>query len=150
LLIQTGLLFTILVLSGLSLNGYYFWFEKEGWDKAATYIAENARTGDLIVFNATWVQIPFDYYYRHYGTDTELRGLPVDLFDRGVLEPQMEPGDIPYLHELVDSRQRLWLVYSHDWYTDSTQIIPREIGRSLREVERKRFIGLQVIRYEAR
>ena len=150
LLIQTGLLFTILVLSGLSLNGYYFWFEKEGWDKAATYIAENARTGDLIVFNATWVQIPFDYYYRHYGTDTELRGLPVDLFDRGVLEPQMKPGDIPYLHELVDSRQRLWLVYSHDWYTDSTQIIPREIGRSLREVERKRFIGLQVIRYEAR
>ncbi len=148
--IQTGLLALMLVLSGLSLTGYYFWFEKEGWDKAAAYVAENAQPDDLIVFNATWVQIPFEYYYRHYELDTELRGLPVDLFDRGVLEPLMAESDIPYLHELVDERPRLWLVYSHDWYTDSRQIIPQEIGRSLRETSRARFTGLQVIRYEAR
>ena len=113
-------------------------------------MAENVQPDDLIVFNATWVQIPFEYYYRHYDLDTELRGLPVDLFDRGVLEPLMETSDIPHLHALVDGRLRLWLVYSHDWYTDATEIIPREIGRSLREVERRPFAGLEVIRYEAR
>ena len=148
--IQAGLLTVVLVLSSLSLTGYYFWFEKEGWDEAAAYVAENVQPDDLIVFNATWVQIPFEYYYRHYDRKTELRGLPVDLFDRGVLEPLMEASDIPYLHALVDKRPRLWLVYSHDWYTDPTQIIPREIGRSLRETSRKLFTGLQVIRYEAR
>jgi mannosyltransferase len=149
-LIQTGLLAVILVLSGVSLTGYYFWFEKEGWEEAAAYVAENAQPDDLIVFNASWVQIPFEYYYRHYDLDTELRGLPVDLFDRGVLEPLMETSDIPHLHALVNARPRVWLVYSHDWYTDAGKIIPREIGRSLRETSRKRFTGLQVIRYEAR
>ena len=148
--VQTALLLVVLILSGLSLNGYYFWFEKEGWDEAASYVAENAQPDDLVVFNATWVQIPFDYYYRHYGLDTELRGLPVDLFDRGVLEPPMETSDIPHLHALVDARPHLWLVYSHGWHTDATQIIPREIGRSLRETERKHFTGVQVIRYVAR
>ena len=134
----------------MSLTGYYFWFEKEGWEEAAAYVAENAQPDDLIVFNASWVQIPFEYYYRHYDLDTELRGLPVDLFDRGVLEPLMETSDIPHLHALVNARPRVWLVYSHDWYTDAGKIIPREIGRSLRETSRKRFTGLQVIRYEAR
>ena len=148
--LQVGLLAIILFLSGLSLNGYYFWFEKEGWDEAAVYVAENAQPDDLIVFNASWVQIPFEYYYRHYSLETELRGLPVDLFDRGVLEPTMETSDIPHLHELVDGRSRVWLVYSHDWYTDPGAIIPREIGLSLRELGRKQFTGLQVIRYQAR
>ena len=74
----------------------------------------------------------------------------MDLFDRGVLEPLMETSDIPHLHALVNARPRVWLVYSHDWYTDAGKIIPREIGRSLRETSRKRFTGLQVIRYEAR
>lgn len=148
--VQIGLLAIILFLSGLSLNGYYFWFEKEGWDEAAAYVAENVQPDDLILFNASWVQIPFEYYYRHYALETELRGLPVDLFDRGVLEPPMEPGDIPRLHDLVDGRHRVWLVYSHDWYTDSGQIIPREIGRVLGEAGRRHFTGLQVIRFEAR
>jgi len=149
-LVQIGLLAIVLLLSGLSLDGYYFWFQKEDWDKAAAYVAENVQPGDLIVFNATWVQIPFEYYYRHYDLDTELRGLPVDLFDRGVLEPLMAESDVPYLHRLVDARKRVWLVYSHDWYTDATKIIPREIGRTLRQMGRKRFTGLQVIRYEKR
>jgi mannosyltransferase len=149
-LVQVGLLVTVLVLSGLSLNGYYFWFEKEGWDEAAAYVAENVEPEDLIVFNASWVQIPFEYYYRHFDLDTELRGLPVDLFDRGVLEPLMETSDIPRLHELVDGRDRVWLVYSHDWYTDATKIIPREMARALDEISRRRFNGLQVIRFQVR
>ena len=150
ILSQIIFLTVVFFLSSLSLNGYYFWFEKEGWDEAAAYVAENVQPDDLIVFNASWVQIPFEYYYHHYDLETELRGLPVDLFDRGVLEPPMEPRDIPRLHALVDGRPGVWLVYSHDWYTDATQIIPREIGRSLREVARKRFNGLLVIRFQTR
>ncbi len=148
--LQAAILLAVLALSGLSLNGYYFYFQKEGWDQAASHVAQHARPGDVIFFNATWVQIPFEYYYRHYGLDTELRGLPVDLFERGILEPKMTETETPYIHQLIAERKRVWLVYSHDWYTDPTKIIPREIEKSLQETGRAKFVGLQVIRYEAR
>jgi len=148
--VQIGLLTVILFLSGLSLNNYYFWFQKEGWDEAAAYVAAHVQPDDLIVFHATWVQIPFDYYYHHYELETERRGLPVDLFDRGVLEPQMAESDVPYLRQLVGGRPRLWLIYSHDWYTDPERIIPRELARTLRETEQKEFNGIRVILYQVR
>ena len=145
---QVVIVLAVLTLSGLSLNGYYFWFQKEGWDKAAIHVAEQAEPGDVIFFNATWVQIPFEYYYRRFGLDTELKGLPVDLFERGVLEPKMTESDAPFIQQLIDGRERIWLVYSHDWYSDPTKVIPRELGKVLREAGRAQFEGLQVIRYE--
>jgi mannosyltransferase len=148
--LQAAILGLLVTLSATSMVGYYFFFEKEDWARAAGYVAENIQPDDLIVFNATWVQLPFEYYFRHYETQTELRGLPVDLFDRGELEPQMTEADLPRLRALVEGRRRLWLVYSHDWYTDPDGIIPRELGRLMRRVEERVFVGLKVVRYEAR
>ena len=62
-------------LSGLSLNGYYFWFQKEAWDEAASHIAEQVRPGEMIVFNATWVQIPFAYYLRTIRSRHRIEGV---------------------------------------------------------------------------
>ena len=137
-------------LSGLSLNGYYFWFQKEAWDEAASHIAEQVRPGEMIVFNATWVQIPFAYYYERYDLDTELKGLPVDLFDRGELEPTMEEADIPRIQEILEGRDQVWLVYSHNWYSDPDGIIPRELGRLFGESEQTDFRGLRIIRFAGR
>lgn len=144
------LLAVILGLSSLSLNGYYFWFQKEAWDEAASHIAERVRPGEMIVFNATWVQIPFEYYYERYEFDTVLKGLPVDLFDRGELEPTMEEADIPRIQEILEGRDRVWLVYSHNWYSDPGGIIPRELGRIFGESEETDFEGLQIILFSGR
>ena len=144
------LLAAILGLSSLSLNGYYFWFQKEAWDEAASHIAEKVRPGEMIVFNATWVQIPFEYYYERYEFDTVLKGLPVDLFDRGELEPTMEEADIPRLQEILEGRDRVWLVYSHNWYSDPDGIIPRELGKLFGESEETDFEGLQIILFSGR
>ena len=144
------LLAAILGLSSLSLNGYYFWFQKEAWDEAASHIAEQVRPGEMIVFNATWVQIPFEYYYERYEFDTVLKGLPVDLFDRGELEPTMEEADIPRIQEILEGRDRVWLVYSHNWYSDPRGIIPRELGRIFGESEQTDFEGLQIILFSGR
>lgn len=133
-----------------SLNGYYFWYQKEEWDKAAQYVAEQVGPSDLLLFNATWVQIPFEYYYRHEGKETELRGIPVDLFDRGELEPRMMGSDIPRLLELTQDRDRIWLVYSHDWYTDPTQIIPNTLGETMLKQDEQTFVGLKIMRFDAR
>ena len=144
---QLLILLAILVLSGLSLNGYYFWFQKEGWDEAALYVAEQVEPADMIVFNATWVQIPFAYYYERYDLDTELKGFPVDLFDRGELEPRMEEGDVARIKELLDGREQVWLVYSHNWYSDPNGIIPRELGKIFVERELAEFTGIQIMRF---
>lgn len=148
--VQGLLLAGMVTLSTLGLVGYYFFFEKEDWSKAAGYVAEQTQPGDLILFNATWVQIPFDYYFRHYGAEAERRGLPVDLFDRGELEPEMTEADVATLRTLIEGRRRVWLVYSHDWYTDPNQIIPRELSQLMRRTDQRQFVGLQVMRFEAR
>lgn len=146
--IQTITLAIVIILSGVALTSYYQDFQKEEWAKAADYVAQNVAPDDLILFNATWVQLPFEYYFRHYHTNTALRGLPTDLFARGVLEPKMTEADIPYMDTLLTNRAHVWLVYSHDWYTDPNQIIPRQLEQRMQQTEQHEFIGLRVMRYE--
>ena len=147
---QVFFIAAIVSLSTFSLNGYYFWFQKEAWDDAAAYIAQQAEPGELIVFNATWVQIPFSYYFDRFALDAELKGLPVDLFDRGELEPRMEEEDVPQIEELLAGRERVWLVYSHHWYSDPQGIIPRELAGNFEDSVEADFIGIRVIRYEGK
>ncbi|MCX6044018.1 MAG: glycosyltransferase family 39 protein [Chloroflexi bacterium] len=147
---QSIALLLIVGLSLLSLSNYYLYFQKEEWDKAADYVAQNSRPGDLILFNATWTQLPFEYYFRRYQTDMEMHGLPVDLFDRGVIEPKMTAADLPAMRNLLQNHRRVWLIYSHDWYSDPNKIIPSELNRSMQQTDQRSFIGLQVFRYAAR
>jgi hypothetical protein len=59
----------------------------------------------------------------------------------------MAASDVAHLAEMIEGRDQVWLVYSHDWYTDPQQLIPRELGRRMRLVEETRFEGLRVMRY---
>ncbi|MBE9508245.1 MAG: hypothetical protein IMY86_09360, partial [Chloroflexi bacterium] len=141
----------VLTVNGLSLKEYYVHFEKEQWDDAAAFVAERAEPDDLILFNATWTQIPFDYYFRHlYDRPLAEHGVPVDLFDRGVLEPKMTTSDLPRLRALLQGHERVWLVYSHDWYTDPQGLIPLALEEELDLLDRWDFYGLQVWLYGRR
>jgi mannosyltransferase len=138
----------VLAVNTLSLRQYYGHFEKEQWDDAAAFVAQRAVPDDLILFNATWVQIPFDYYfYRLYNRPVAEHGVPVDLFDRGVLEPKMDQGDLPRLRALIQGRGRVWLVYSHHWYTDPEGLIPSALEEELDLLDVWEFYGLQVSLY---
>ena len=141
----------VLTVNGLSLKEYYAHFEKEQWDDAAAFVAERAEPDDLILFNATWTQIPFDYYFRHlYDRPLARHGVPVDLFDRGVLEPKMTTSDLPRLRALLQGHERVWLVYSHDWYADPQGLIPLVLEEELDLLDRWDFYGLQVWLYGRR
>jgi len=140
----------VLTVNGLSLREYYVHFEKEQWDDAAAFVAERVEPDDLILFNATWVQIPFDFYFRFHNRPVAEHGVPVDLFDRGILEPKMAESDIPRLRALIRGRERVWLVYSHDWYTDPQGLIPPALEEELDLVDRWSFYGLQVHLYSVR
>jgi mannosyltransferase len=149
-LYAVAVVLAMLGLNGLSLHAYYTDFQKEEWDDAAALVAERVDPGDLILFNATWMQIPFDYYF-HRLSDAPVveHGAPVDLFDRGVLEPKMAESDLPRLRSLIDGHGRVWLVYSHNWYTDPDGLIPLALEEKLDLQARWELDEVQVWLYAA-
>jgi hypothetical protein len=148
-LIAAGLIMLCTV-NLLSLQNYYRTFTKEQWREAAAYMADKVHEDDLILFNATWVQIPFDYYFKRFDLPVTQHGAPVDLFDRGVLEPKMTAADLPRLRALVEEHDRVWLVYSHDWYTDPEKLIPTALKEELHYAGAQPYNGLQIMRFERR
>lgn len=142
---------TLLAFNGLSLWELYTHTPQEEWDEAAAFVAQQVEAGDLILFNATWAQIPFDYYFHplYNGPVTE-HGAPADLFEQGVLEPKMTEHDLARLRALTRGRERVWLVYSHNWYTDPLGLIPSTLGERLVLLEQKEFYHVEVRLYGER
>ncbi len=97
------------------------------------------------------VEIPFDYYFKpyedYYSIQVEKHGVPQDLFESGVLEPQMTTNDIPGLISLLSGHNRVWLVYSHDSYTDPMGLIPQTLASQMKLIRKDDFDGGQVQLY---
>ena len=111
-----------------SAGDYYRFVQKEDWSTAAGYVANFAQKDDLVLFNSTFVQIPFDYYFKayenQYSLQVEKHGVPADMFDSGILEPKMTDSDIPRLISLLSGQKRVWLVYSHNCVYRSNGVNP--------------------------
>ena len=135
-----------------SAGDYYRFYQKEDWSNPAGYIANFIEEDDLILFNTNMARIPFDYYFKTwanlYDLQVERRGFPLDLFDSGVLEPKMKDSDIPELISLVRGYNRVWLVYSHNDYTDPGGLIPQTLASQMKLIETRDFYGVQVQLYE--
>jgi len=136
-----------------SAGDYYKFMQKEDWSTAAGYVANFAAKDDLVLFNAPWVQIPFDYYFNTYEDQyliqVEKHGVPVDMFDSGILEPKMTDSDIPRLISLLSGRNRVWLVYSQNWNTDPMGLIPQTLASQWKLIRKRDFYGGQVQLYSA-
>jgi len=132
-------------------SDYYRFVQKEDWSTAAGYVANFAQKDDLVLFNSNFVEIPFDYYFKTYeglySIQVEKRGVPLDLFDSGILEPKMTERDIPKLISLLSGHDRVWLVYSHDSYTDPTGLIPQTLAAQKKLIQQRDFYGGQVQLY---
>jgi mannosyltransferase len=150
-LLIIGVLGILGTINLFSAGDYYRFMQNEDWSSAAGYVAKYAEKDDLILFNATWVQIPFDYYFKswenQYFIQVEKRGVPVDMFDSGILEPKMTESDIPRLISLLSGRKRAWLVYSHNLYTDPMGLIPQTLASEMKLVYLRDFYGGQVQLY---
>lgn len=134
-----------------SAGDYYRFFQKEDWSTAAGYVANFAQKDDLVLFNSNFVEIPFNYYFRayekQYSIQVEKQGVPADLFESGILEPKMTDGDIPRLLALLRGHDRVWLVYSHDSYTDPMGLVPRTLASQMTLIRTRDFYGGQVQLY---
>jgi hypothetical protein len=131
-----------------SAGDYYRFYEKEDWYTAAGYVAGFCEKNDLVLFNSNLVEIPFNYYFKpfetHYYLQVEKHGVPQDLFESGNLEPLMTTSDIPGLISLLSGHNRVWLVYSHDSYTDPMGLIPQTLASRMKLTRDDEFYGGRV------
>ncbi len=131
---------------------YFRYVQKEDWDTAAGYVANFAQKDDLVLFNSNFVEVPFDYYFKAYedlySIRVEKQGVPLDLFDSGILEPKMTNSDIPQLISLMSGHNRVWLVYSHNSYTDPLGLVPQTLASKMKLTRTRDFYGGQVQLYE--
>lgn len=137
-------------------SDYYRYVQKEDWNDATSDITAFIEQGDLILFNSNFVEIPFDYYLNTYSQDSsqvqkciqaEKLGVPEDLFDNGILEPKMTISDEPGLISLLHGHKRVWLLYSHNSYTDPTGLIPQRLASQMKLIRQDDFYGVQVQLY---
>jgi hypothetical protein len=142
--IALGILATTSV---FSTGDYYRYTQKEDWKSPAGYVGSRADQNDLILFNSPMVQLPFDYYFRDYETKNYLQvvkhGVP-DMFENGHPERRITDSDIPRLLSLLKGHNRVWLVYSHDSYTDPTGLVPKTLAGKMKLMETRDFYGGQV------
>jgi hypothetical protein len=157
----TQLKFNFLVLAAVgvvitnslfSAGDYYRYVRKENWDAPAGYVSLKMEEGDLLLFNSPMVQIPFDYYYEDYEKlkffQLEQRGIP-DMFESGRPESRMTKDDIPDLVSLLNGHKRVWLVYSHELYSDPLGLVPQTLADKMKLIEQRDFYGGKVQLYEA-
>lgn len=134
-----------------STGDYYRFVQKEDWSTAAGYVANFAQKDDLVLFNSNFVEISFDYYFkpyeRQYSLQVVKQGVPLDLFDTGILEPKMTTNDIPALISLLRGHNRVWLVYSHDSYTDPKGLVPQTLASRMKCIREREFYGGKVQLY---
>ena len=130
---------------------YYRFVQKEDWSDPAGYVANDVKQDDLILFNSPMVQVAFDYYFKAYedmyALKAEKQGVP-DMFDSGLPEPRMTNSDIPRLISLLSGHNRVWLVYSHDSYTDPMGLVPQTLAGQMNLIQKHDFYGGQVQVYE--
>ncbi|MGE5374141.1 MAG: glycosyltransferase family 39 protein [Bacteroidota bacterium] len=134
-----------------SAGDYYRFYQKEDWSTAAGYVAKFAEKDDLVLFNSNFVEIPFDYYFKPYeqlySIQIKRQGIPQDLIEDGVLEPMMTESDVPELISMLRGHDRVWLVYSHDSYTDPLGLIPQTLASQMKLLKTREFYGGQVQLY---
>ena len=140
-------LLILVTISALSLANYYNYYEKERWDLAARYVVEKAQPGDIMIFNAGWAQIPFDYYYSRYNHPIDEIGAPDTMFENGVLEPKMTENDVPRLQKTLKGRTRVWLIYSHNWWTDPKALIQKTLRKNYKLIDIRNYSGMQIQLY---
>lgn len=144
------LLALLVLLNMVSLYRLYTTIPKEEWDLAARHVTSQAEPGDLVLFVAADTQIPFDYYADPQSHHLEKRGLPVDVFTVGPLEPRVQEADLARMDELVGNRESFWLVDSHTAFADPAGLVRSHAAERYRLEGEQRFEGITVLHFRTK
>lgn len=120
---------------------------KEDWRGAASYVAVHQQPGDLLLFNAYYGQMPFDYYYHQQAAGTEQvvaeRGY---LSQESLLYADLAQGGAGLrTAQELQRYGRVWLIVSHAPSSESAA--PALLTAHYRLVSEQRFVGVTVLLY---
>ncbi len=153
---KVPVIIAVMVLATINLSAtgdYYKVMPQEDWNNPAGFVANFAQKGDLILFNSSWVQIPFDYYFvpyeQLYNIQVVKHGVPTDLFDAGIWEAKMTESDVPKLVSLLGGHKTVWLIYSRSSQTDPLGLIPQTLDSNMKLVYQSDYYQVQVSIYAA-
>ena len=125
---------------------------KEDWRGAAALVAANRQSGDLVLFNAYFTEMPFDYYF--YSAVHADRALLEPVTERGyqteesLLFANLAPPS-PGLHSgpEIAGYARVWLVLSHVDTRTAGAAVPPWLAQHYHLVRQQHFVGVTVQLY---
>ncbi len=129
----------IIIFSLVNVWNYYNKVNKEQWREVANYVESNAKPGDIVLFNAGFTQVPFDYY------SEERTGLIKKSFPEGF---EVNEENIKELDPVVEDHNRVWLIFSHR--NDRAELINEALGESYNLSDHKKYVGINVYLWEYR
>lgn len=96
-----SILIVIVVLSAHSVVNYYVHDVKQQWREVAKLVELNSEENDVTIFCASFVQMPFDYYYQG-----ELVKFGLDKNIKDIQEIAA------FVNNAISGKERLWLILS--------------------------------------
>lgn len=121
---------------------------KEDWSGAATYVASRQQPGDLILFNAYFTQMPFDYYYHQ-----QPQGAESLVAERGYfMQESLLYTDLAQSGQGLNSASellsygRVWLIVSHAPSVEAA--VPADLSAHYQLVSKHELVGITVLLYQ--
>jgi hypothetical protein len=109
---------------------------KHRWREIANDIDENAKQGDLLLFNAGFNKLPFNYYSKR--TDLIKRPFPVGTSD-------VDEDSIKKLGSAVKGYNRVWVILAHSG--DSNGLIKKKLTESYNSSFHKEYESITHNKY---
>jgi hypothetical protein len=127
----------VIVFSMVNIRGYYTKINKEQWRDVANYIDTDAQNGDLLLFNASSTQMPFNYYSKR----TDLIKKPFPKIGR-----QVDEENIKELEFTVKGHRRVWVILSHS--KDKKELITKKLIEAYSSSYQKKYRGIKLYLFE--
>jgi mannosyltransferase len=132
-----------IILSLMSVQGYFGKVQKEQWKEAARYVDSMAESGDLILFNAARSKGAFEYYSQR--SDLDKKPFPErDSRHKHDYDEKMMKQLIP----ILKPHKRVWLVLSHRH--DRKGLIAETLMRRYGLAYHQKLKGIEIYLFEKR
>ncbi|MEK6968843.1 MAG: glycosyltransferase family 39 protein [Nanoarchaeota archaeon] len=134
-------LIVILLLNSFSLCGYYSQPTKEEWREAANFIENNAKTNDVILFDAGYMVRNFDYYNKDAINNKNFSKI---LLLSSTDKEEMHTSFNSALSKL-SSAQGSWLILSHNWRSEDFYKLQMDARYNL--IQEKHYKDIDIYHY---
>jgi hypothetical protein len=138
-LVPALLLTSLITLVSLGNCYFAYAYQRDDWRGVARYVQRQAKSEDLILFNAPYMDIPF----RHYAhRPFHALGLP---------RPAMTSADVErILREKLERHSRIHLILCYWEVGDPDAMVRRCLDKLCQRQRKRRFAGIDVVQYQRR